>query len=645
MEKAKIHILLVEDTAEDAGLVRAMLHTASAASPFELTHVLSLGGALAHLGRVVVDVILLDLSLPDAQGGDVLSRLGAAGSDVPIVVLATSDEEGLGARAHEWHAQDYLIKGQLTPDLLVRSMRHAIERHRLYRQLERARLQAEAASRAKGLFLGNMSHEIRTPMNLIVAMAEVLAGSPLTPEQQSYVRSFRASSAQLLRLTDDLLDLSSIESGHLDSEPAAFDLPFLLRQTVDLLSERARSKGVGLSCTIAPEVATVVIGDAEGLRQILVNLIGNAIKFTVKGEVCLRVIATEGLPGPTTDAFLHFSVSDTGDGIPSDKLRTIFESFTQLDDSITRRHEGSGIGLAISRRLVEAMGGQLAVESELGRGSTFMFALRMRVADAPRETARIPTATGRISVERAFELLIVDDAQDNRAVVEAYVKDTPYLLDFAKDGLEATRKFKSRSYDLVLMDVHMPVMDGHTATKAIRAWERAGGLLPTPIVALTADALRETKVAAMAAGCNECVTKPISRSHLLRVLAHHCMSSRGSRAIVTPPEEAPAAAAPARKRLRSAVEPGIAHLLPGYLRRRHEDIALLQRALETADYETVWTVGHKMKGSGRGYGLEGITDMGRALERAADQKNAPGVQICVTELAGYLEQVEAEAAP
>ena len=494
-------------------------------------------------------------------------------------------------------------------------------------------------------------------MNAIIGMADLLWETDLTPDQRKYLRIFRRAGGNLLSLINDILDLSKVEVGHLELESTDFDLSDLVEKAIEILAMRANEKGLELACHLSPDVPRALIGDPNRLHQILINLISNAIKFTDSGSVTVRVMQDPELPTPGA---IRFSISDTGIGIPPDKLAAIFESFTQAHASMTRKYGGTGLGLTISRQLAELMNGRIWVESTLGEGSTFHCCVQLAVQSSPTSTHdNVPvnlqgvrtlvvddhvtnrlilretlgalgaevtdTASGHEAIEewrraatsaRPYELLLLDcrmpemdgfqvaeeirranppqgltivmlashhwaddiartydmglggylikpirksdllqtisialdrskgiqrtigsapvtpsstevrplrillveDSPDNQVLVRSYLKETPYRLDIADHGAIALELFKNGYYDLILMDMQMPVMDGYEATQAIRAWEREHELPPTQVIALTALALKEDGVKILAAGCNAHMTKPIKKHALLEVL-------------------------------------------------------------------------------------------------------------------------------
>ncbi|MBF0459424.1 MAG: response regulator [Nitrospirae bacterium] len=652
-------------------------------------------------------------------------------------------------------------------------------------ELRSAKTAAEDANRSKSDFLASMSHEIRTPMNNIIGMAELLTETALTEEQRQYVAAFQSAGENLLDIINDILDFSKIEAGQIGFESVTFDLSDVIEKIFEIISIRAHKKGIELNYHISTDVPCNIIGDPGRLRQVLINLIGNSIKFTDKGEVVLR-IKNDPEFNQSGAVRLQFSISDTGIGIPKDKFDLIFAKFTQADSSTTRKYGGTGLGLSISKKLVELMNGHIWIESVLGEGSTFHFTagfgLSAEIKQQPvtdglsrlktliiddnascreilteqlsglgihataKEDAfsgleelkraksdgqpydlllldcRMPGMDGfeaaehsisaflakttilmifsdnrKVDSDRAVDIginaciikpikkadllnairtvmgyekgskdhpgdltaikyddlnpvkiLLVEDYAQNRMLILTYLKNTPFKIDTAEDGAVALSKFIAGSYDIVLMDIQMPVMDGLQATGEIRRYEKIRGLKPVPIVALTANALDDDVKKSHAAGCNAHLSKPIKKLTLMETIIK-LTNPRFDAVPHVKPVPAPKAGETIAKAgetdadavsMTVHIDPDLKDIIPDFLEEVARFVNEIRVSLTGGDLNVARKIGHNLKGAGGGYGFEVITRIGAEIENAAKEGNPDKIPRLLDELSNYIENVQ-----
>lgn len=503
----------------------------------------------------------------------------------------------------------------LDSGLAVRTITDITAQRHHETELAKARDAAMAAARARSAFLATMSHEIRTPLNGVIGIANLLEEMELGREQREHVRLIKRSGDHLLTLINDVLEFSRLDAGRIELEAVAFDPAALVRDACDLFVALAMMKGLHLSTTIEGAIPPLALGDPGRLRQVLLNLVGNAVKFTEQGwvRVALRVA-----PVPPekagADVRLEFSVADSGIGMAPEAVAGMFEEFTQMDGSISRRYGGSGLGLAICRRLVELMGGRIEVDTALGRGSCFRFGVQLPVVDGTVSGVEVVAETNQIEA-RSLRVLLVEDNQINQLVARHMLERLGHSSVTANNGLEALAVLKDQSFDLILMDAMMPEMDGLAATRHIRAHEGRAHQL---IVGLTAGSRHEDLAACLDAGMDIVTTKPITIDRLRAAIAEGLAKTRAS-ARFAPPR--PALPVPGRwEELLDELGPEVAEQIGlAFVEDSAERLTTLREANIAGDQTSLIRVSHAIAGMARNVGAEALADRAKALELSVDR--------------------------
>lgn len=513
----KDKILVVDDTAINLQLIKSVLEREGNVS---LVTVLDGKSAIRKAKTNYFDLILLDIMMPEMDGFEVCKILKSypTTKDIPIIFLTALNGPKNIQKAFQYGAVDYISKPFSREELISRVHLH-ISLKRTREELVKAKRAAEAATEAKAIFLANMSHELRTPMNGIIGMVDILKRTELTDVQFEYLNIIESSGENLLTIINDILDLSKIEAGHMELESIPFSLKDELRRVINIMQILADKKKLSVILRLDEKIPVFVKGDPVRLKQIIINMVNNAIKFTEKGSITISVEKKSEENGRVQ---LLFRVMDTGIGISTEGQKKLFQSFSQVDKSTTRKYGGTGLGLMISKNLTQLMNGEIGVESVEGVGSTFWFAISMEVSDQESynklQQADNSSYENKTRMQLKLNILLAEDNKINQKVALLNLNNLGHKVDVASNGKEAVEKFEQGDYDLIFMDVQMPVMDGVQASKKIRELENnSNSTKKIPIIAMTANTSEDEREKYLQVGMDSYISKPFKQKELIEI--------------------------------------------------------------------------------------------------------------------------------
>ena len=501
--KSSVNLLIVEDISGDAKLLSLALHQMPNLSS-HLYFAKTIKEALKLLEEKSIDLVFLDLNLPDSRGSDSINKIHQAHPTKPILIMTGTDHFELVNKSLSLGADGYLVKDNIPPASLERRIATAIVKKKSEQELIQK-------SGSKSSYLANLSHEIRNPLNSIIGLANLLIEENPRPEQRKYLEVLKRAGNTLLELINQVLDLSKIEAGKMELQIVPCDLTSVAQTAIDLMMLKANEKKIELKFKQDKKIPKSIKTDPVRLRQILVNLLSNAVKFTEIGSVILEIKIS-----PQKEKTLLFSVLDTGPGISEEILPKLFQNYYQEDIATYEKFGGTGLGLAISKSLVDLLQGKIWAESKINQGSTFFFEiLYENIDEIQTEKPKIDSNQSLIPLR----VLIAEDSPENQFVIKAVLKNTPFILEFCDNGKEAVKLVKENKYDVLLMDMQMPILDGYMATSQIRDWENENHMdKKIPIIALTANALSHDCAKTKNAGCDAHISKPFGKDFLINTI-------------------------------------------------------------------------------------------------------------------------------
>ena len=634
-------ILVVDDMATNRMLVRAALNN----TEYAIVEAGSGEEALRLLNDHHFDVVLLDVRMPGMDGFETCEKIRQIEQLklLPVIMLIVVEETDSIVHGMQSGATDYLTK-PFQPNELLARLAAAAERNRLSEELIMARRAAESANQSKSAFLATMSHELRTPMNVIIGLSHLCLQTKLDQGQRSYVEKINRAALSLLDIVNDVLDFSRIEAGKLELSKEDFDLRSCLARVDSLIGFLARSKGLTFEINISEEIPYFLHGDVVRLGQILINLAGNAVKFTEKGFVKIE-IANEVLRSGEVD--LKFSIRDTGIGLSPQQIERLFKSYSQAEAAIHGKYGGSGLGLVISRQLVELMQGRIWIESTLGQGSTFHFTARFGRGKQVEESVKHQAAElemARMRLKHA-RVLIVEDNPFNQLVIRDLLGLVEASVIAANNGKEALEYLAREKFDLVLMDTQLPIMDGYETTRRIREDSK---ITAQHIIAMTGNVTTEDRNRCLAVGMNDFIPKPVNPDQMYLILAKwlpaigvenegKVMLEAGGGAIQS--DEVPVIDMNELRKMFRDDTALIRKIAFKFIEVANDTLSEMKMAYDNKDLKELGRLGHKLKSSARTIGAVSFADLCDALETAAPNNDWAPAEIAIQQLPSLLERI------